>query len=67
MARAAALSVSGCLPRSYFTICYGSIAAWAYAGARLRHYLDDAGRVRGFNRAMAALLALSAAYLAVSG
>jgi threonine/homoserine/homoserine lactone efflux protein len=51
----------------YFAICYGSIAAWAYAGARLRHYIDDAGRVRAFNRAMAALLALSAAYLAFEG
>ncbi|WP_034856867.1 LysE family translocator [Sinorhizobium sojae] len=51
----------------YFAICYASIAAWAYAGARLRHYLDDARRVRAFNRAMAALLALSAAYLALGG
>ncbi|AFL50752.1 threonine/homoserine/homoserine lactone efflux protein [Sinorhizobium fredii] len=48
----------------YFVVCYASIAAWAYAGARLRHYLDDAGRMRAFNRAMAALVALSALYLA---
>ncbi|MEY9558210.1 hypothetical protein [Sinorhizobium fredii] len=48
-------------------ICYASIAAWAYAGARLRHCLDDAGRVRAFNRAMAALIALSAVYLAFEG
>ncbi|OHV72781.1 LysE family translocator [Ensifer sp. LCM 4579] len=51
----------------YFAICYASIAAWAYAGARLRHHLDHAPRLRAFNRAMAALLALSAAYLALAG
>ncbi len=49
----------------YFVICYASIAAWAYAGARLRHYIDDARRMRAFNRAMAALIALSALYLPV--
>lgn len=51
----------------YFAICYASIAAWAYAGARLRHLLDDARRLRVFNRIMAVLLALSAAYLAFGG
>ncbi|CCE99414.1 Cysteine/O-acetylserine efflux protein (plasmid) [Sinorhizobium fredii HH103] len=51
----------------YFVICYASIAAWACAGARLRHFLDDAGRMRAFNRAMAALVALSAVYLAFEG
>ena len=49
----------------YFAICWVSIAAWAYAGARLRGVLDDARRMRLFNRTMAALLAASAAYMAV--
>lgn len=47
----------------YFVICYASIACWAYAGAFLRHYLQDARRVRLLNRVMAALLVASAAYL----
>ncbi|MBP7338243.1 LysE family translocator [Niveispirillum sp.] len=42
----------------YFVICYGSVALWAYAGARLSRAL--ARRMRGFNRAMAMLLALGA-------
>lgn len=47
----------------YFAICWLSIAAWAYAGARLRHWLEEARWMRRFNRAMAAPLAASAAYL----
>lgn len=47
----------------YFAICYASIACWAYAGAFLRHYLQDARRVRLLNRGMAALLVASAVYL----
>jgi threonine/homoserine/homoserine lactone efflux protein len=47
----------------YFVICYASIACWAYAGAFLRHYLQDARRVRLLNRGMAALLVASALYL----
>ncbi|CAJ0778871.1 Cysteine/O-acetylserine efflux protein [Ralstonia chuxiongensis] len=47
----------------YFVICYGSIACWAYAGSRLRHYLSAAKRVRLFNRLMALLLVGSAVYL----
>ncbi|WP_207456973.1 LysE family translocator [Azospirillum sp. SYSU D00513] len=49
----------------YFAVCYASIAAWAYAGARLRHLFADAGRMRLFNRAMAVLLAAGAAYTTI--
>ncbi|WP_207477856.1 LysE family translocator [Arenibaculum pallidiluteum] len=48
----------------YFVICYGSIALWAYAGARLAELLADPRRMRLFNRAMAVLLALGAAGMA---
>ncbi|HYG89585.1 MAG TPA: LysE family translocator [Azospirillum sp.] len=48
----------------YFAICYASIAAWAYAGACLRHVLDDVRRMRLFNRLMSVLLAASAVYMA---
>jgi threonine/homoserine/homoserine lactone efflux protein len=50
----------------YFVICYGSIACWAYAGTFLRQYLQDARRVRLFNRLMAGLLMASAVYLLVT-
>lgn len=50
----------------YFVICYGSIACWAYAGTFLRRYLQDARRVRFFNRVMAALIAGSTVYLLVA-
>jgi threonine/homoserine/homoserine lactone efflux protein len=49
----------------YFVVCYVSIASWAYAGTFLRKYLQQAKRVRLFNRVMAALLAASALYLLV--
>ncbi|HYE52755.1 MAG TPA: LysE family translocator [Azospirillaceae bacterium] len=51
----------------YFVICYLSIAAWAYAGARLRRVLEDPRRMLAFNRAMSVLLAASAAYMAAAG
>lgn len=47
----------------YFVVCYASLACWAVAGTFLRHYLQQASRVRSFNRVMAALLAASAACL----
>lgn len=47
----------------YLVICYLSVACWAYAGTCLRHYLNNAGGMRLFNRLMALLLALSAGYL----
>ena len=47
----------------YLVICLGSIACWAYAGSRLQGWLVSPRRLRGFNRAMALLLLLSAAYL----
>ncbi|MCU1716051.1 LysE family translocator [Pseudomonas sp. 5P_3.1_Bac2] len=47
----------------YFVICYLSIAAWVWAGAMLGRYLDQPGKVRLFNRCMAALLVGSALYL----
>jgi len=49
----------------YFVICFASIAAWAYAGARLSRVLANTGRLRLFNRVMAVLLALGAVYMAV--
>ncbi len=49
----------------YFVICYLSIACWAYAGTFLRR-LGDPAIMRWFNRAMALLLAASAAYLLLS-
>lgn len=50
----------------YFFICYASIASWAWAGLLLRRWLDRPRAVRLFNRAMAALLAASAASLLLS-
>ncbi|MEA9442818.1 LysE family translocator [Aeromonas caviae] len=47
----------------YLVICLGSIACWAYAGSRLQGWLVSPRRLRWFNRAMALLLLLSAAYL----
>ncbi|MGP8539628.1 LysE family translocator [Pseudomonas protegens] len=47
----------------YLVICYLSVACWAYAGSFLRHYLGNPAGMRLFNRAMAALLAISAACL----
>jgi threonine/homoserine/homoserine lactone efflux protein len=47
----------------YFIVCYLSIASWAWAGAALREHLRKPARIRLFNRAMAALLAGSAAWL----
>ncbi len=47
----------------YFVICYGSIACWAYAGARLHRHLRVPKQVRLCNRVMALLLVSSAIYL----
>lgn len=47
----------------YFVICYGSIACWAYAGARLQRHLRIPKQVRFCNRLMAMLLVGSAIYL----
>jgi len=47
----------------HFVICYVSLACWACAGTFLQQYLNNPGRMRLFNRAMAALLAACAAYL----
>ncbi|TDR33086.1 LysE family translocator [Hydromonas duriensis] len=47
----------------YFVVCYISLAAWAYAGSFLRHYLDEPIKVRWFNRFMGFLLLTSAVYL----
>jgi threonine/homoserine/homoserine lactone efflux protein len=49
----------------YFVICYLSIGAWAFAGARLAGQFANPSRMRLFNRLMAAALALSAGYLAL--
>ncbi|MBP2302456.1 LysE family translocator [Azospirillum picis] len=51
----------------YFVICYLSVGAWAYAGARMRHLLADRRRMRLFNRAMAAVLAASAVQVGLAG
>lgn len=50
----------------YFVICYLSIASWAWAGSSLQDYLRESNRVRVFNRAMAAMIALSVVYLVAS-
>lgn len=47
----------------YFVVCWLSIACWAWAGAALRGWLSNPARVRMLNRAMALLLAASAAWL----
>lgn len=47
----------------YLVICLGSIACWAYMGSYLQQALLSPRRLRWFNRAMALLLVLSAAYL----
>jgi threonine/homoserine/homoserine lactone efflux protein len=47
----------------YFVVCFVSVACWAYAGAFLSRFLGEPSRVQLFNRAMAVLLAASAAYL----
>lgn len=47
----------------YLVICLGSIACWAYMGSCLQQALLSPRRLRWFNRAMALLLVLSAAYL----
>ena len=47
----------------YLVICLGSIACWAYAGSCMQGLLLEPRRLRWFNRAMALLLLLSAAYL----
>ncbi|WXL24409.1 LysE family translocator [Ectopseudomonas mendocina] len=49
----------------YFVVCYASVAAWVCAGALLGRYLDQPGKVRLFNRCMAALLVGSALYLLI--
>ena len=47
----------------YLVICLCSIACWAYIGSSLQVLLLSPVRLRRFNRAMALLLLLSAAYL----
>ncbi len=47
----------------YLVICYLSVGCWAYAGTFLRGYLHNPRGMRLFNRAMAALLVMSAGYL----
>jgi threonine/homoserine/homoserine lactone efflux protein len=49
----------------YFVVCYLSVAAWVCAGGMLGRYLDQPGKVRLFNRCMAALLVASAVYLLI--
>ena len=51
----------------YFVVCYVSLAAWAYAGAFWRKHFTEARHLRTFNRSMACLLVVSAAYLLYSG
>jgi threonine/homoserine/homoserine lactone efflux protein len=47
----------------YCLVCWLSIACWAWAGTALRGHLSNAARMRALNRAMALLLAGSAAWL----
>ena len=47
----------------YLVICYVSVGCWAYAGTFLRGFLNNPAGMRLFNRLMALLLVVSAAYL----
>lgn len=47
----------------YFVICYASLASWAWAGASLRHHLQEPRKLMYFNRTLAALLLLAAVYM----
>ncbi|WP_412459982.1 LysE family translocator [Pseudomonas sp. SC11] len=47
----------------YAPICFVSVASWAWAGSMISHYLGNARNMRLFNRVLAALLVISAAYL----
>lgn len=47
----------------YLVICGLSLASWAWAGDALRPWLKKASAIRGFNRSMAAMLAMCALYL----
>lgn len=51
----------------YFIICYLSIGCWAIAGTVLRRWVADPSKIRLMNRLLAALLTVSAAYLACAG
>lgn len=50
----------------YFAVCFASVACWAYTGAFLGRFLNDAAHIRLFNRIMALLLVASAAYLIIT-
>jgi len=47
----------------YLVICFFSVAAWAYAGAKLSGLVDDKGRLQWCNRVMGGLLVGLAIYL----
>ena len=47
----------------YAPICFVSVASWAWAGSVISHYLGNARNMRLFNRLLAGLLVVSAAYL----
>ncbi|AXO88362.1 LysE family translocator [Pseudomonas parafulva] len=47
----------------YAPICFVSVASWAWAGSMISHYLGNARNMRLFNRLLAGLLVVSAAYL----
>ena len=47
----------------YAPICFVSVASWAWAGSMISHCLGNARNMRLFNRVLAGLLVISAAYL----
>jgi len=47
----------------YLVLCFGSVALWAYAGARVSNLLQDDGVLRWCNRLLGVLLIGVAFYL----
>ncbi|MBJ9975852.1 LysE family translocator [Pseudomonas sp. S75] len=50
----------------YAPICFVSVASWAWAGSVISHRLSNARHMRLFNRILASLLVISAAYLVMA-
>ncbi|WP_426127748.1 LysE family translocator [Pararhizobium sp. PWRC1-1] len=50
----------------YFVVCYVSVSCWAMAGMALRQWVTNSSRIRIMNRFLAALVAATAAYLALA-
>jgi threonine/homoserine/homoserine lactone efflux protein len=57
------ISLVGQFTVLYFFICYASLSCWAFVGVYLRKYVNNAKRVRIFNRSVSLVVLLSAIYL----